>query len=168
MKSFAELKAMAVEKFNGLFTFTAEEKRIAGLMYEAECTKRSADQQLHDAIHRKGMYSPECLTIAPQYMYNEHAIHKIAMRNRIMGKFIIAGAAFLNMFYGLFNIATEIFLWMFLPMTAMYFASYFVPMLGTGIHAEIATVILYIVAAIAGVRAAIEASAKIKSFKVNF
>ena len=78
------------------------------------------------------------------------------------------GAAFLNTLYALLCIASEIFLWMMLPFIAIHFASYFVPMLGTGIHAEIATVILYIVAAVAGVRAAIEASAKIKSFKVNF
>lgn len=168
MKTFTEIKAMAVEKFNGLFTFTAEEKRIAGLMYEAECAKQAADQQLHDAINRKGMYSPECLKIVSQYMHNEQAIREIAMRNRIMGKFIIVGAAFLNMLYGLFNISAEIFLWMFMPMAAMYFASYFVPMLGTGTHAEIATIVLYIIAAVAGVRAVIEASAKIRSFKVKF
>ena len=78
------------------------------------------------------------------------------------------GAAVLNLFYGLFEITTEIFLWMMLPFVAIHFTSYFVPMLGSGTYAEIATVVMYIIAAIAGVRAAIEASAKIKSFKVKF
>lgn len=55
-----------------------------------------------------------------------------------------------------------------LPFIAIHFTSYFVPMLGSGTYAEIATVVLYIIVAVAGVRAAIEASAKIKSFKVKF
>lgn len=168
MKAFKEIVAGAAEKVNGLFTFTAEEKRIAELMHEAECKKQAADQELHDAINRKGMYAPGCLPIIPQYMYNKQAIQKIAMRNRIMGKFIIAGAAVLNLFYGLFSLAADIFLWMVLPLAAMLFASYFVPMLGTGTHAEVATIIIYIVAAVAGIRAAIDASAKIKSFKIKF
>ncbi len=112
MKTFAELKAMAVERLNN-FTITTK-------------------------------------------------------RNHIMNASKRIGAAVLNLFYGLFQIMVEIFIWMTIPLIAIYFASYFVPVLGTGTYSEIATIVLYIIAAIAGIRGAIEATAMIRSFRVKF
>ena len=74
----------------------------------------------------------------------------------------------LNLMEGFFMLMLEIAVWILLPIAAFWFVSMFVPFFGTDTHGQLATIAAFIVAGVAGIRGAIQASALIKSFKVRW
>ncbi len=74
----------------------------------------------------------------------------------------------LNMACGLVGLASEIAVWIMLPVGAFVFVSYLVPFFGTDTHGQLATIAAFIVAGVAGIRGAMQASAMIKTFKVKW
>ena len=74
----------------------------------------------------------------------------------------------LNLVCGLAGLASEVALWIMLPIGAFVFVSYLVPFFGTDTHGQLATIAAFVVAGVAGIRGAMQASALIRSFKVRW
>lgn len=75
----------------------------------------------------------------------------------------------LSLSYELLKIALEILAWVMIPPVAFMFAGYFSQALfGTDTLGQLATITTFLVAAVAGIRGAMRAEAKIKSFMAQW